>query len=496
MKIDVKGKKMLKLYVNDDHIKDRLKNLGLGFHDKPGGIQESDTLAVVLRFLSDNGEKDYDDVNKVISNCTNKTHIPVIVLDGHYDPGHAAKVWLRKNVVRYLPLDDPRTLEEVKRFLVERMRRRTREAELTSQETLKVGWSVKIEEGSNEEASLVSLFVGSMGRFMVELKTLLNVIRPEVKRSMEDGNSLTPAQFKALNLEKVMEFKRAVNVGKEAHEFENGRHSLQEMKDYLEIDTNASRMFKSPEKRARNYIIVEGETGSGKTLIARFIHDYVYQGLDSRGCGELVKVNCANLGEKIMETQLFGSMDGAYTDARTRPGAILRAYHGTVFLDEVGELTLELQARLLNYLDTQTLYPDGWYGDPIYVPSLIVAATNRRLVKEVDNGTFRRDLHHRLGFTVTIPPLRERLGDLDRLVDFVLQNPMVNPWWDNKKKERAVEAISKKALDVLRHHPFPGNFRELEQVLRRACVTAQTQGLRVITEDVLRLQGLYGEYCP
>jgi len=493
MKKETTASAGLNLYVNDEAIQRDLKDLGLSFLQKPAEIKEGKTLAVVVRYLGEDGRKDFSDVMHVIADCTDKTHIPVVVLDDQYNPRHASEVWLRKNVVRYLPLDDPATMEEVKRFLVERLRRRSREAELTELEIQEVGWSVKIERGRDEEANLVSLFVGSMGRFMVELKTLLDIIRPEAEGSMKDNGALTPKRFKKLNLAKVMEFQQAVNAGKETLEFEGKNWNLGEIKDEL-TKSGANVLFTSPPKGFRNHIIIEGETGSGKTLIARFIHDYVYRGIDSGDCGKLVKVNCANLGEKIMETQLFGSMQGAYTGAITRPGAILDAYHGTVFLDEIGELTAELQARLLSYLDTQTLQPDGWYGKLIYVPSLVVAATNRRLADEVATGKFRRDLHHRLGFTVTIPPLRNRLADLERLVDFVLQNPMVNPWWN--KNERVVQAISRKALEILRHHPFPGNFRELEQILRQACVTTQTQGLRMITEDTLRLQGLQGEYCP
>lgn len=485
-----KAKSMSNIYVNYKDIQSELEGLGLDCLDRPSGIKEGETLAAVLRFPRTEEEKDHRDVGRVIAEHTDKTHIPVIVLDNQYNPGHASGVWLRKNVVRYLPLDDPGTFEEVKRFLLERMRRKKRQLELTDQEVLKVGWSVKIEEGRDEEANLVSLFVGSMGRFMVELKTLLDIIRPEAEKSINDRSILSAKDFQQVDLEKVMEFQRAVNAGKRRLEFEGKTFTLQEIKDWLRKAGSAS-LFSRPARQMRNHIIIEGETGSGKTLIARFIHDYVYRELQA---GKLVKVNCANLGEKIMETQLFGSMQGAYTDARTRPGAILEAYHGTVFLDEIGELTAELQARLLSYLDTQTLCPDGWYGDPLHVPSLVVAATNRHLAVEVERGAFRRDLHHRLGFTVTIPPLRNRLADLERLVDFVLQNPLINPWWD--KEKRVVQAISKKALEILRHHPFPGNFRELEQVLRQACVFAQTQGLRVITEDILRHQGLQREYCP
>jgi transcriptional regulator with PAS, ATPase and Fis domain len=210
----------------------------------------------------------------------------------------------------------------------------------------------------------------------------------------------------------------------------------------------------------------------------------VYQTLPEGKRGELKKVNCANLGEKIMETQLFGSIKGAYTDAVTRSGAILEAYNGTAFLDEIGDVPPDLQARLLYYLESQRIQPTGWSGPGIYVPSLIVSATNRRLKDEVAKGTFRRDLHHRLGFTVTLPPLRDRIGDLDRLIDFVLQNPKINPVIDGRKS--AVTVIEKKAVELLKQHGFPGNFRELEQIIRRAVIIAQTMGIKIITEENVR----------
>jgi len=409
-----------KIYVNDDSIKKWLSDLALTFHENPVEIKDGVTLAVVLKFLDGEGRKDYSDVYNVISDCTDKAHVPVIVLDDKYSLKHSSEVWLRRNVIRYLPLDDTRTREGLKTLLFERLRSAGRVYELTAAEKLDVGWSVKIDPGQREKASLVSLFVGSMGRFMVDLKTLLDMISPEAKRQL-DESKLKPDDFLNLNLEKLLEIKRALNIGKDSCAFEGGTFSKDQMLAAMR-ENNAGALFERPPFTNRSHIIIEGETGTGKTLIARFIHDYVY-GEEHKG--KLEKVNCANIAETVTETQLFGSLSGAFTDARTRPGAIMRAYHGTVFLDEVGELSPVLQARLLSYLDTQTIMPDGWYGDPIYVPSLVVAATNRVLAAEVERGVFRRDLHHRLGFTVRIPPLRERLSDLERLVDFVLQNPMV-----------------------------------------------------------------------
>jgi len=467
-----------KVYANHEDINVNLHELGLSFLEKPGDIK-NDTLAVIVRYLEGDKKDTFEDVDNVILAIGDKD-VPVIVLDNNLVPEHSKALWLKKNVVRYLPLDDPQTTwAEVKEYLARRIKHRRRVAELSDNEVYKVGWSVKISPKDFETYNMVSLFVGSMGDFMVELKHLLDAIRPE---DIRDNPT------KGLDLPQTLELEWAVRNNKEQHEYAGRSFEKAEMEAFLK-DQGARALFdRPPDGLTRNHVIIEGETGTGKSIIAEFIHNYVYQTLPKEKRGELKKVNCANLGEKIMETQLFGSLKGAYTDAVTRPGAILEAYNGTAFLDEIGDVPPDLQARLLYYLESQRIQPTGWSGPGIYVPSLIVSATNRRLKQEVTKGTFRRDLHHRLGFTVTLPPLRERIGDLDRLIDFALQNPKINPLIDGKKL--AVNAIEREAVDLLKQHEFPGNFRELEQIIRHAVIMAQTMGIKIITEESIR-QCLY-----
>jgi len=449
------------------------------------GKINGETLAVILKFSDTNEAADSSDVVEILKSLKAKNlDVPVIVLDNRLSPAHSRVVWKYRNVVRYLPLDDKdMAWNEVCRFLNDRMRMRRKACELQTTEKRLVGWSVQIDEKKDyEEYNLVSLFIGSMAQFMVELKVLLDIISP-----INDAYSINPIKNPDLDPTKALEFQWAISHNKKVYFDGEVNVPRKKMDEYIQkfapdLFTNNS---KGP---TRSHIIIEGETGTGKSLIAKFIHEYAHQDIDARKIGELRKVNCANLGDKIMETQLFGAIQGAYTDARTVPGGIMEAYNGTLFLDEIGELPPSLQARLLNYLQDQTIEPVGWSKSPIYVPCLIVAATNRHLDDEVKQGRFRRDLHHRLGYTVTLPPLRDRRGDLDRLVDFVLQNPQINPV--RKGKGRPVHAIEVDALDMLRQYDFPGNFRELEQILRRATIMSQSRGVSVITSGLLRDLGI------
>ena len=465
--------KKFKVYCNHDDIKSNLTNFDLDFLDEPGDIKDS-ALAVIVRYFEDSKKDTFESVDDVIDTIEEKD-VPVIVLDKMLVPKHSKDVWLKKNVVRYLPLDEPRaTWDEIEKFLSQRMKHRRREIELQENDTYKMGDFVKISHKDFSTYNLVSLFVGKMGDFMVELKYLLDAIRPE---NIKDN------PINHLDRSRAMEFELALRHNKEECNYENHPYPREKMEDFL--DGKARELFdRSPDSLTRNHIIIEGETGTGKSIIAEFIHQYMYQGLSEEKQGKLKPVNCANLGKEIMESELFGSIEGAFTDAVTRSGAILEAYNGTLFLDEIGEIALGMQAKLLSYIQSQRIHPTGWTGDGIYVPSLIVAATNRQLKNEVAEGQFRRDLHHRLGFTVTIPPMRDRVGDLNRLIDFVLQNPMCNPIKSNNK--HAVEAIERAGVETLKEYDFPGNFRELEQIIRRSVITAQTRGVKTITEENIK----------
>jgi Nif-specific regulatory protein len=206
-------------------------------------------------------------------------------------------------------------------------------------------------------------------------------------------------------------------------------------------------------------VLALGESGVGKELVASAIH---YN--SPLANGPFIKFNCAALPETIVESELFGHERGAFTGAQTlRKGRFELADGGTIFLDEVGELSLPVQAKLLRVLQEKTFERVGG-SKPIKVDLRIIAATNRGLVDMVAKGTFREDLYYRLNvFPITIPPLRERGSDVVLLADyFVAMNA--------KQSGREVKRISTPALNMLMAYHWPGNVRELENVIERAVI--------------------------
>lgn len=210
--------------------------------------------------------------------------------------------------------------------------------------------------------------------------------------------------------------------------------------------------------------LILGETGVGKELVARTIHQ---QSIRKRM--PLVYVNCAALPESLAESELFGHIKGAFTGAeKERPGKFLLANGGTLFLDEVGELPLNVQSKLLRALQNGEVQSLG--SDKIdHVDVRIIAATNRNLNKEIENGNFRSDLYHRLAvYPITVPPLRERKDDVALLANFFLERTSF-------KLGLRQLVLSTEALNVLQNYHWPGNVRELEHVINRAGLLAKQE---------------------
>ena len=200
-------------------------------------------------------------------------------------------------------------------------------------------------------------------------------------------------------------------------------------------------------------ILIEGETGVGKELFARAIHD-----ASARASGPWVAVNCAALPEGLIESELFGYEEGAFTGARRRgnQGKIEQAHGGTLFLDEIGDMPLALQARLLRVLQERSVTPLGG-GKPKPVEFSLVSATNQKLREKVQRGEFRADLYYRLnGLSVSLPPLRQRT-DLTALLDLLLQV-------EHSEQARFTPEV----MEMFAHHPWPGNIRQLHNVVRTA----------------------------
>ncbi|MGZ8522323.1 MAG: sigma-54 interaction domain-containing protein, partial [Candidatus Binatia bacterium] len=215
-------------------------------------------------------------------------------------------------------------------------------------------------------------------------------------------------------------------------------------------------------------ILVQGETGTGKELIARAIHH-----LSARSERTLVKVNCAAIPTGLLESELFGHEKGAFTGAiAQRVGRFELAHRGTLFLDEVGDIPLELQPKLLRVLQEQEFERLG-SSRTVHVDVRLVAATNADLTQKVADGQFRADLYYRLNvFPVTIPPLRERREDIPLLVRYFAQKYA-------RRMKRPIDNVPVKAMTALSEYHWPGNVRELENFIERAVILSRGAELQI-----------------
>src|SRR5215470_4171862 len=209
-------------------------------------------------------------------------------------------------------------------------------------------------------------------------------------------------------------------------------------------------------------ILITGETGVGKELVARVIH------LSSaRAAAPLVTLNCAGLPDSLLESELFGHVRGSFTGAyRDKPGLLEMAPNGTVFLDEVGEMSMRMQVVLLRFLETGEIQRVGAERSHARVNVRLITATNRDLQAQIASGAFREDLYFRLNvIRLWIPPLRERAEDIPLLIDYYL---------DNYAQAHRVAApeLSGEALEALQAYRWPGNIRELKNVVERIVLKA------------------------
>lgn len=204
-------------------------------------------------------------------------------------------------------------------------------------------------------------------------------------------------------------------------------------------------------------VLVTGETGTGKELVARSIHFH-----SNRSKGPLVKVDCTSLPDELLESEIFGYQKGAFTDAyRDKPGRLEMANGGTLFVDEIGDISFSLQVKFLQVFEEKEFSRLGATNQKT-IDTRVVAATNANLWNKVRKGTFRNDLFYRLNIMqIEIPPLRERRDDIPLLIDYFLNKYS----FEFKRKMNSVPA---KVLDFLRAYDWPGNIRELENVIRRA----------------------------
>src|SRR3984885_15322008 len=215
-------------------------------------------------------------------------------------------------------------------------------------------------------------------------------------------------------------------------------------------------------------VLICGETGTGKELVARAIHSR-----SGRNGRALVNVNCSAISAGLVESELFGHMKGAFTGAIDRRiGRFELAHGGTIFLDEIGELSLETQVKLLRVLQEHEFEPVG-SSRPLRVDVRVIAATNRDLREAVESGRFRSDLFYRLNvFPIGLPPLRERRSDIPQLVAFYIAR-------FSKRLGKKIDGVSRESMQNLMNYPWPGNIRELQNVIERAAILATEPTLRL-----------------
>jgi len=217
---------------------------------------------------------------------------------------------------------------------------------------------------------------------------------------------------------------------------------------------------------SRSSVLIVGETGTGKELIARAVHQF-----SRRADGPYIRVNCGALSESLLESELFGHVKGAFTGAvDNKTGRFEAAHTGTIFLDEISSMSPKLQVKLLRVLQERELERVG-ESRTIRVDVRVVAATNQHLEDEVDAHRFREDLYYRLNVVpIYLPPLRERQGDIPLLVEYFVQRYV-------QENGKTVSHIEPRALDWLTRQPWPGNVRELEHAIERAVVLSESDVL-------------------
>jgi chemotaxis protein methyltransferase CheR len=315
-------------------------------------------------------------------------------------------------------------------------------------------------------------------RSINEAKVFSFVTKPWDKDDLERtiNSAINVYHLKFKNEELINSLTRSIDELTEANkEIKLLKSKLQKENEYLrrEIDNNRGiiewigigpKMQLVKEKikqvaKLNTVVLVKGETGTGKDLVARSIHSF-----SNRASAPFVTLNCSALPGNLIESELFGFEKGSFTGAiNNKAGLFELADGGTIFLDEIGEMSIEFQAKLLRVIQNGEFYRIGGLK-PLTVDVRIIAATNRDLEESINNGKFRADLFYRLNiFPITLPPLRERHDDIPALVTHFIEK-------FNKKLGINITHIPDKVFRMLLNHSWPGNIRELEGVLERSII--------------------------
>jgi DNA-binding NtrC family response regulator len=308
---------------------------------------------------------------------------------------------------------------------------------------------------------LLSDIKSSLPATQVVVLTAYGTVQEAIAAMKEGAHDFLAKPCKLGELEAVIE--KALRV----QNLERGNIALQRDVDRLQTsdrfvgETPSVRELHALVERVagtESTVLIRGESGVGKELVARAVHR-----LSRRNKQPFVVVDCASLHENLLQSELFGHEKGAYTGAiRLKHGLFEVADRGTIFLDEIAEITPPLQVKLLRVLETGVFRRVGGTAD-VKVNVRVIAATNRDLESMIRTGSFREDLYYRLNvFSLQIPPLRDRPDDIPLIVDHYIRNSAIVP----KRKVKT----SAEAMEVLRRYPWPGNARELENVVERALI--------------------------
>lgn len=277
----------------------------------------------------------------------------------------------------------------------------------------------------------------------------------------DDNNKIIPLLYRAF--EKVELSNKVIRLEKQLGE----KYSFDKIIGQSKAIKNAIDLAKKVSLTSAT-VLLTGETGTGKEVFAQAIHQA------SNRCKEnFVAVNCSAFSKELLESEIFGHKAGAFTGAvKDRKGLFEEANHGSIFLDEIGEMALELQAKLLRVLETGEFLKVG-DSKPTKVDVRLIAATNRNLHDEIANGTFREDLFYRVSvFQIGLPPLRERISDIEDLSYYFLH-------FFASKMNKRTDIISKEALDALKLYQWKGNIRELRNTIERALILSSGNELTI-----------------
>lgn len=325
---------------------------------------------------------------------------------------------------------------------------------LESESYKNIDWKIKI---SKDDDKFISMFSDENMRDVVF----------KVNKIIDSLKSLSK-QFR--------NFRETVNGDLEKlRSFENSKETPKGLVPTLKkIEKEVPKNFKKLPS-----IMITGPTGSGKTLFAKYIAKKFLEDEMEK----FAKVPIVNIGDEIVDSELFGSFPGAFTDSLYKMGKILANAGGVIFLDEIGEIPPKIQAKLLTYFDDMRILIDG-YSNPqgLRIPVLIIAATNKELKTEIQAGNFRQDLFERFDYSIKIPSLKERMSDFRYILSFVIQDQAMAIG-----REKDIKRISLKAIEKLENYDYPGNFRELENIVREAINNAYFDGRDCILEKDVEL---------